>query len=508
MAAENYSDVVQALAREIVDTCMAMMRKNFQGMLSGVTINADQIEGEVVNVDGTNVIVDAGNVTGLNQYVASLIAGSRIDINQIASIGEDGKLYLNDVYINTAQVADLEAQFAHIWEAQIDKAEIQQALIDKLRANLAEIVHAEIQEANIDAANITNLTAISAEIADIVAESATINWAHIESLTAGKALFEKGVGGKLYVADLAVTEANMVNLTVGQLVVKGQDGGYYQITVTEDAEGNPVVGATERMQIGNDEVSDLSIDGDSKLIEGSITAKTLNVQDIFANNAMILSLIAKNIDVDELFAREAFINKLNTTDISGNEYLQLTVNSAKQEIVDMVALRLTDESIVATVTQSAAFQKEMAEVATPQTAITYQASTSGVTPPDDEDGWLAEIPEVRAGDYLWTRTVNTYANGTTSTAYSVAQQPINGEALVIRIGADSGTVIEQQGDYTLLTADVYYGAKKLTRAQVNAIGAIRWYQDGVRIKGEDWRSVKAYGINASTPSVYAARLEG
>lgn len=53
-------------------------------------------------------------------------------------------------------------------------------------------------------------------------------------------------------------------------------------------------------------------------------------------------------------------------------------------------------------------------------AITYVGSTSGTTVPSS--GWTTSIPSVAAGSYLWTRTVVTYSDGTSTTAYSVALQ--------------------------------------------------------------------------------------
>lgn len=89
-------------------------------------------------------------------------------------------------------------------------------------------------------------------------------------------------------------------------MVKGTDGHFYAVSVDES--GNVV---STLKQIGNDDVVDLSIHGTQKLIEGSITAQTLNVQEIFGDNATIRSLIAANLDVDTLFAREATITALN-----------------------------------------------------------------------------------------------------------------------------------------------------------------------------------------------------
>ena len=58
------------------------------------------------------------------------------------------------------------------------------------------------------------------------------------------------------------------------------------------------------------------------------------------------------------------------------------------------------------------------------THITYQASTSGTTVPTGT--WTESIPSVAANQYLWTRTVITYTDGKTSTAYSVGKMGANG----------------------------------------------------------------------------------
>lgn len=53
------------------------------------------------------------------------------------------------------------------------------------------------------------------------------------------------------------------------------------------------------------------------------------------------------------------------------------------------------------------------------TTVTYQASSSGTTVPTGT--WTNSVPTVSAGQYLWTRTVITYTDNTTSTSYSVGK---------------------------------------------------------------------------------------
>ena len=57
-------------------------------------------------------------------------------------------------------------------------------------------------------------------------------------------------------------------------------------------------------------------------------------------------------------------------------------------------------------------------------SVTYQASTSGTTTPTG--AWVDNPPTVAKGQYLWTKTVVTYSDGNSTTAYSVAYQGTNG----------------------------------------------------------------------------------
>lgn len=53
------------------------------------------------------------------------------------------------------------------------------------------------------------------------------------------------------------------------------------------------------------------------------------------------------------------------------------------------------------------------------TAVTYQASSSGTTAPTGT--WLTSVPSVSAGQFLWTRTIISYTDNTSTTLYSVGK---------------------------------------------------------------------------------------
>lgn len=58
-------------------------------------------------------------------------------------------------------------------------------------------------------------------------------------------------------------------------------------------------------------------------------------------------------------------------------------------------------------------------------SVTYQVSTSGTTTPTGT--WVSTPPTVPQGQYLWTRTVLTFDNGQSVTAYAVSKAGIDGE---------------------------------------------------------------------------------
>lgn len=78
--------------------------------------------------------------------------------------------------------------------------------------------------------------------------------------------------------------------------------------------------------------------------------------------------------------------------------------------------------------------------------VTYQAHTSGTTAPTGT--WSSTVPTVTKGQYLWTRTVTTYTDSTTTTAYSVAYQGADGTGGggSLPVGGTTGQVLTKISD--------------------------------------------------------------
>lgn len=111
--------------------------------------------------------------------------------------------------------------------------------------------------------------------------------------------------------------------------------------------------------------------------------------------------------------------------------------------------------------------KDGASVTIKSQQVTYQASNSGVTIPTGT--WNTSIPSLNSGQYLWTRTVVNYSDGTTTTSYSVSYKGTNGKDG--ENGEDGGTWTIEVSSNTIKRGED--GALK-----PSSITAKAWYQVG------------------------------
>ena len=279
----------------------------------------------------------ADALTAVSAHINQLVAGT-IEADQlyadlaVLAAAQITAANIEAANINWAEIQTLTAQIASIAKAQINTANIESAQIDwaqidTLNALIANIAQAKVDDLEVRAADIKDLSAVVAQIFNANIGSADIGFAQIKDLVAGTAIITQGVGGELYIARLAVTEANMVSLTVGELLLKNADGDFVRLVAGADGGVS-----TEVVQVEGGNIADATINGGQKIIEGSITAAVLNVQNIFADSEIVRRIIAENIDVGTLFARQAFIAELNATDIRGNQYLKITVDGLADDI--------------------------------------------------------------------------------------------------------------------------------------------------------------------------------
>jgi len=165
------------------------------------------------------------------------------------------------------------------------------------------------------------------------------------------------------------------------------------------------------------------------------------------------------------------------------------------------------------------------------TAITYQAGASGTAAPTG--AWSATVPSVSASQYLWTRTVITYTDSTSTTSYSVGMMGATGatgatgstgatgavgatgatgaDALSLVVTSSAGTVFKNSNSATTLTAHVFKGGTELTGSTSPAlasVGTIRWYKDGGATAVATGQTLAVSAGAVTSRATYVAQLEG
>ena len=159
------------------------------------------------------------------------------------------------------------------------------------------------------------------------------------------------------------------------------------------------------------------------------------------------------------------------------------------------------------------------------TAVTYQASASGTTAPTGS--WSATIPAVSASQFLWTRTIITYSDSTTSTAYSVGMMGATGatgpkgdtgaqgakgaagaDAVVVSVTSSNGFFFKNTSVATTLAAHVYRAGVELTPTQTAALGTITWYKDGSTTATATGATLTIDAGDVTNLASYVAQLEG
>ena len=311
--------------------------------------------GTVANWNGARKIArwQVPEISGDNIRLKSILAGS-FDIGAIQGddIAEGGVLWVHIAAASISQLTteQLEALTANIHTliagsitaeditaGSITAEEIASGAItaDKIDAGAVTAQKIAAGAINADKIDTDAIEAINAKlgiarIAQAEIGSASIGFAQIVDASITQLIAQDAVTDRYYIDKLAVRSAQMVQATVGELIVKAADGNYYKLTVAADGSLT-----TTRVTLTAGEISaGVTSDGHSSIIETDLTVADLSASNMKAINALIDKLTASRIDVDELFARQATINKINALDITSNTYLQMMVDATYVQWTD------------------------------------------------------------------------------------------------------------------------------------------------------------------------------
>ena len=282
------------------------------------------------------------------KLLASITAGASANDRLAHVLDAEGNVQAEKIAgkLNLVRIENLTAEMARIATAAIGKATIEAAQIHDLQAKVAQIATAAIQDATIQTAQIENLSAVVAELLHAEIKVGEFDLAEVKNLLSEALALEQGTAGSMYITNLAVTSANLLSAMLGKLVLRGEDGKYYQVMVGADGTIH-----TQEVEPSEAEIEAGETEGGQGIVDTSANFADLTAQNIKGNEAIFQTILAQSMTAGKLTAGEALIASAtiptlyatsiqaigNSLDLSANQSIQLTVKKAVGYRVEVVA---------------------------------------------------------------------------------------------------------------------------------------------------------------------------
>lgn len=285
-----------------------------QGSITAREIEANSITSDLIASRSlTSELIMAGAITA-NEITANAITTEKLAAGAVTA----EKIGAGEITTEKLAAVAVTAEKLAAGSVTADKIGAGEVTAVKIAANA-------INANKIDANDVTAIIAKlgAAHITNGVIDNAQIGYASIVDANIQSLIARDALTDKYYIDKLSVRNAQIVEATVGELVIKAADNKYYRLDIDENGELSPTEVTLTAAEIAAGETSD----GHGSIIETDLTVADLSASNMKGMNALIDKIMASRIDVDELWARQAFINALMVQDISSNTYIQSTIGN-------------------------------------------------------------------------------------------------------------------------------------------------------------------------------------
>jgi hypothetical protein len=377
--ASNYSGplttAMDRLTTDLLLTNRVVATKVDADWVRANTVTADKItaiQAEIDEINANNITTDnlSANVAKLGYLTAdSAVIKGKLDTSElsteVAKLGYltadsaviKGKLDTNQLSAEVAKLGYLTADSAVI-KGKLDTSELSSevAKLGYLSASEADIKYANIKLSNIETANVATLLAKVGLI-----DRATVVEGHIT--------------GYLDSVEVNANKITAGTLVADRILLKGSESGLLYALNNLGELTSTTVDSLDGYVL-----TDRTINAD-KIVANSITAKELDVANIFANNAVISTITSQQAFINAISTNSVVVGASNTANaaketadgIKENIYSpntttidggKITTNSIKAKQIDVTNLFAQDITASGTITGAKLFG-------------TYLESTSG-----------------------------------------------------------------------------------------------------------------------------------
>lgn len=468
---------------------------------------SDIVEGAEIS-DGYTVADCIGSVKAGDRVAVMVQDGKMIAVGASGfgdEITQEVAQVIEYLKVTNLDVENLNANKANIDLANIKEASIKTAMIADAQITNAKIANATIETAKIKDASITSAKIGEAQITEAKIADASITSAKIKDGAVTNATIHDGAINTAKIADAAITNAKIDALSADKITTGTLETE--RLILVDNATGKRSV------------ITALNEEAKNKLDGAVIQEKTIEAAKISA--ASLEAIVAKiggfDIDASSIHSKKTSISDptagvyIGTTGIGVGNGTAYGINGSPFEVHadGTVKMRGKNGSIMFDPVSGAIdivatnFSIGTSSVVL-STTVTYQVGTSQTTAPTGT--WQTTIPTVADGKYLWTKTVTTYSDGTSKTAYNVAKQ--GGEVITISITSSNGNVLTSGTDSTTLTAHVFVNGVEQTIASngvCGTYGTVKWYL-GTTLKATS-NTLTVSGSAVTDSATYTVKLE-
>lgn len=136
------------------------------------------------------------------------------------------------------------------------------------------------------------------------------------------------------------------------------------------------------------------------------------------------------------------------------------------------------------------------------TSVTYHVSSNGTTAPTGT--WQPSVPSTSAGEYLWVKTVVTYSDGQSTTAYSVSRNGLTGAKGEQGMPGTNGkngedgtsvTVKSTGTTYAVTTTNVQPADSAFTATSMPAVSVGQYLWSKATTVFSDGKSITSYSVS-------------
>ena len=419
--------------------------------------------------------LSANSLTALKAYIHELAAESvttdqlYADLASIA-LAQITTANIENANIDWASIGALSANIATIAKAHLADADIEWADIASLTAAVADIAEAKIAGASITSAQIDDLDATVASILHAQVATGEFDFAEVENLLSSVFVLGQGIAGSVSIENLTVTQANMLGAVIGSLVLPGEDGKYYEVTVGTDG-----ALSTAEVTVTEGEIEAGELDDGRQIVTTTVNAESIHGSTITAQQGILNTILTQALTAGQITAGQALIASAtvptlyatsiqaigNSLTFTANERIQLIVSSVSQaqsaaETAQSAASAAQDTANTA---QSAASAAQSAADAAQSAADSAQEGAdfatplTGAEPPEEAPAagklWIDEgqTPSVwrrwRGADVPTEREYEETVSGDADSPAFVAIDNTQGQLQTVAL--EAGCVAQQAG---------------------------------------------------------------